>query len=71
MENKRNTISVKVSLVNGGYIDVLDNTDAQEAIEQYLHPDISPPISTYTMTVTDNEGKTVKISIGDGRIFIS
>ena len=67
----KNTISVSVSLVNGGQIDVLDNENAQEAIEQYLYPDCRPPVSAYKLTATDDNGRTVRISIADGTVSIS
>ncbi|MDR2056978.1 MAG: hypothetical protein LBP83_01605 [Dysgonamonadaceae bacterium] len=44
----RHTINVDVSLVNGGCLNILENAAAQEAIK-YLCPDMSPPVSTYTI----------------------
>jgi hypothetical protein len=70
MENK-NTISVSASLINGGYIDVLENATPKEAIEEYFYPDCKPPVSTLTIKAVNESGKTVKISISQSCITIS
>jgi hypothetical protein len=71
MENKTNTLSVSVHLVNGGSISVLEAETAHNAIENYLYPDCRPPVACYTMSATDDNGRTVIISIANGVISIT
>jgi hypothetical protein len=71
MENRNNTISASVSMVNGGYKKILDSENAFKAIEQYLYPDCRPTVSVYTLTATDNNGRSVTISISNGIVSIS
>ena len=67
----KNTISVSVSTVNGGFVRILESASPQEAIEEYFYPDCSPPVHTLIITATDENGKTVEISLGRSSVFIS
>ena len=66
---KNNTISVTAYIVTGSTNDILVNSTPHEAIENYLCPDMRPPVQTIVITAKTNDGKTVKLSIGQDRIY--
>lgn len=65
---KNNTISVRAYIVTGGTNDMLEEATPHEAIENYLCPDMRPPVQTIVITAKTHDGKTVTISVGQNSI---
>ncbi|MES1218849.1 MAG: hypothetical protein ABUT20_25310 [Bacteroidota bacterium] len=68
---KNNTISVSAYLVNGSANDILTEASPTQAIEEYLFPDMRPPVENLVITAKTNDGKLVTISIGKKTISAS
>ncbi|HEY5370500.1 MAG TPA: hypothetical protein VIJ75_16065 [Hanamia sp.] len=66
-----NTISVRAYLVNGDVNDILENASPKEAIENYLFPDMRPPVQTIVLDAVTAEGKKLNISISPTSITAS
>jgi len=67
---KTNRISVQAYFVNGSMQDVLEDATPQEAIENYLLPDMRPPVQTLVISVATKEGKHFSISISQTSISV-
>jgi hypothetical protein len=59
-----NTISVSAYLVNGSVNDILTEASPMQAIEEYLFPDMRPPVQNLVITAKTKDGKLVTLSIG-------
>ena len=59
-----NTISVTAYIVTGSTNDILVDATPHEAIENYLCPDMRPPVQTIVIKAKTNDGKIVTISVG-------
>jgi hypothetical protein len=60
---RKNTISVRAYLVNGDINDILVNASPKEAIEDYLFPDMRPPVQTIVIEAITDDGRRLNISI--------
>ena len=60
---KNNTISVRAYLVNGDVNDILENASPKDAIEDYLFPDMRPPVQTIVIDAITDDGKKLNITI--------
>ena len=65
----KNTISVTANIVTGGDIKILENESPHQAIEKYLCPDMRPPVENILIEAMTDDGKLVKISIVQKRIY--
>lgn len=63
-----NTISVTAHIVTGGEIEILKDAAPSRAIEDYLCPDMRPPVQSISITVCTSEGKQITISVGQKSI---
>lgn len=68
---KNNTLSVKAYIVNGDMADILEDATPDEAIENYLCPDMRPPVQTIVIEAKTADGKLVKLSITQKEIYAS
>jgi hypothetical protein len=64
----KNTITVTAYLVNGSSNEVLTDASPKDAIEEYLMPDMRPPVQTLVIKAITSDGKEVKLSISQSSI---
>jgi hypothetical protein len=60
---KNNTISVRAYIVTDDINDILENASPKKAIENYLCPDMRPPVQTIVIEAKTHDGKMVTLSI--------
>lgn len=65
----KNTISVSAHIITGGTNEILINATPHDAIENYLCPDMRPPVETIVIKAKTDEGKTVTISVTQNKIY--
>ena len=68
---QRNTVSVTAYLVDGGINQILEEANPKDAIEQYLLPDMRPPVQTLVIEAQTDDGKTVVLSISNRNVHAS
>lgn len=66
---KNNTFSATVYTVAGTDTTILEEVSPNDAIEQYLCPDMRPPVQTLVIQVKTDDGKLISISITQNKIF--
>lgn len=66
-----NTISVAVYMVDGGFNEILSNATPAKAIDDYLFPDMRPPVRVIVINAMTEDGKNITLSVFQNRITVN
>ena len=64
---KLNSITVTAHLANGSVNEILYQASPSAAIEEYLFPDMRPPVDFLSISATDENGKSATIIVENGK----
>jgi hypothetical protein len=67
---EKNTISVRAHLISGGVNEMLHEVKPDAAIEEYLCPDMRPPVRCIVINAVTEDNKNVTLTIFQNRISV-